>query len=91
LKSNLSRFREWAKNLRQAMFGAPRRTEITIETDELFVIRRQGIGAERPEYGREVELAGLREAEPLPGTIHSAPERTSTAESMPHAHGDEPL
>jgi hypothetical protein len=63
VESNLSRIWQWAKRL---MASAPgrKRTEITIETDQILIIRRRRVmRAWCPECGGEVEMVGLEEAE----------------------------
>lgn len=61
-------FRRWAKASRHAA-AAYRRTEITVETEQIWIIRRshttRGWCAE---CGREVDMVGLKEAEALRGT-----------------------
>jgi|HubBroStandDraft_6_1064221.scaffolds.fasta_scaffold00065_51 hypothetical protein len=45
-----------------------KRTEITVETDRVLIIRRhRSIKAWCPECGGEVEMVGLREAEAVTG------------------------
>jgi len=49
---------------------ARQRTEITIETDQIFIIRRwRSSRFWCPECGREVDVVGRAEAEALIGTI----------------------
>jgi hypothetical protein len=56
-------FRRWAKASDQAVV-APRRTEITVQTDRVWIIRKS-----HPkrvwcaDCGREVDMVGLKEAE----------------------------
>ena len=65
--SNLSRFRRWAKSLVEAV-TVHERTEITIQTDRLLIIRR---GRSTPawcrECGREVEMVEFSQAGALTG------------------------
>jgi hypothetical protein len=65
--SNLSRFRGWAKRLAGAI-SEPQRTEITIQTDRLVLIRG---GRSRRAWchqcGREVEMVGLSQATAVVG------------------------
>ena len=60
--SNLPRFSRWAKRLVDAI-KARKRTEITIETDQVLIIhRRQVSRAWCDECGCEVDAVGLEEA-----------------------------
>jgi hypothetical protein len=62
MASNLSRFRSWARLLRRERIVDRRTeitTEITVETDRVFVIRRRrSIRAWCPECGCAVEIRG---------------------------------
>ena len=62
-------FRRWAKVSDQPV-AARKRTEITLETDRIWIIRKShttwGWCAE---CGREVEMVGLKEAEVLWGIV----------------------
>jgi hypothetical protein len=65
--SNLSRFRDWAKRL-AGVISEPWRTEITIQTDRLVLIRgRRSTRAWCNQCGREVEMVGLSQAAALAG------------------------
>jgi hypothetical protein len=69
LGSNLSRFRDWAKRLAGAIFE-PQRTEITIQTERLVLIRgRRSTRAWCQQCGREVEMVGLSQAAALAGGV----------------------
>jgi hypothetical protein len=60
--SNLSRFRAWAKQLAMGL-QVHRRTEFTVETDQILIIRRHSlVGRWCPECGREVDMTGQAEA-----------------------------
>ena len=68
MESNLSRFRDWAKSLVHTILGVPQRTEITIETDQLLVIRRRRcIRAWCQQCGYEVDMITLTELEGMSG------------------------
>ena len=74
--SNLSRFRRWANRFAEAM-SARKRTEITIETDHILVIRRRrSTGFWCAECGREVDVIGWQEAWAFVGK--TAPTPTSS-------------
>jgi hypothetical protein len=65
--SNLSRFRDWAKRLAGAI-SEPQRTEITIQTDRLVLIRgRRPTRAWCQQCGHEVEMIGLPQDAALAG------------------------
>lgn len=67
MASNLSRFWGWDK-LRRSGATVHKRTEITIETDRVLIIRRRrSIRAWCPECGREVDMVDRQEAEDLTG------------------------
>ena len=60
-------FRRWAK-VSERPAAAYKRTEITLETDRIWVIRRShSTRAWCAECGREVDLVMLKEAEALSG------------------------
>lgn len=62
VERNLSRFRHWAKSLVRAIAGVSPKTEVTIETDQLWVIRRRrGVRAWCQVCGREVDMVRLSE------------------------------
>jgi hypothetical protein len=63
-------FRRWAKVSGRAA-GAYRRTEITVETDRVLIIRkRHSTRGWCAECGKEVDMVGLKEAETLSGMTH---------------------
>jgi hypothetical protein len=65
--NNLARFQRWSKGLVEAVIGR-KRTEITIETDRLLIIRRRRTARFWcPECRREVEMVSVAEAEALTG------------------------
>jgi hypothetical protein len=67
--STLSRFRRWAKRLLGPQ-AEHKKTEITIETDRILIIRRRrSTRAWCPECGGEVDMVGLAEAEAITGTM----------------------
>ncbi|MGD0213496.1 MAG: hypothetical protein ABSB87_09710 [Terriglobales bacterium] len=58
-------FRRWAKVSERAV-AAYKRTEITVETDRIWIIRRsRATRGWCAECGREVDMVGLKEAEAL--------------------------
>ena len=68
MANNLARFQRWSKNLVEAVIGR-KRTEITIETDRLLIIRRRRtVRFWCRQCRREVDMIDLREAEALTGT-----------------------
>jgi hypothetical protein len=68
--SNVSRFRRWLKALVDSI-RAPRRMEITVQTDRLYIMRsRQFARVWCQKCGREVEVVGLEEAGALAGNSH---------------------
>lgn len=70
MDSTLSRVRRWAKKLGEAV-TARDRTEITIETDRVLIIRgRRSKGAWCEKCGREVDTVGLQDMRTLTGTSH---------------------
>jgi hypothetical protein len=76
---NLSRFRGWAKRLMEAI-SATQRTEITVQTDRVVIIRRrrsQRVWCQQ--CGCEVEAVSLSEAGSLAG--EGRPVLPSNAES----------
>jgi hypothetical protein len=71
--SNLSRFRDWAKRLAGAI-SEPQKTEITIQTDLLVLIRgRRSTRAWCQQCGREVEMVGVSQAAELGGARKPLP------------------
>jgi hypothetical protein len=65
--SNLSRFRDWAKRLAGAFSGS-QRTEITIQTDRLVLIRgRRSRRVWCASCGHEVNAIAMREVTPVAG------------------------
>ena len=67
VESNLSRFWGWAKRWKGGATGH-KRTEITVETDKVLIIRRpRSIRAWCAECGRDVDMVGREEAEALKG------------------------
>ena len=62
VESTLSRFQRWAKKLVRAG-PAPKRTEITVETDRVLIIRRRSvIRGWCQECACEVDLVNMEEA-----------------------------
>jgi len=58
---NLSRLRRWIKALRETIW-APRRVEVTVQTDRLLIIRRRRLRrAWCQQCGREVNAVSLQE------------------------------
>ena len=67
--STLSRFRRWAKRLLGPQ-TEHKRTEITIETDRILIIRRRrSTRAWCSECGGEADMVGLAEAEAITGAV----------------------
>jgi hypothetical protein len=67
LANNLARFQRWSKGLVEAMVGR-KRTEITIESDQLLIIRRRRtVRFWCQECGCELEMISVAEAEALTG------------------------
>jgi hypothetical protein len=66
--NNLSRFWRWAKNV-AGTITVQKRTEITIETDQIVVVRKRQLPVRSwcRECGREVEMVDVKEAEALTG------------------------
>jgi hypothetical protein len=65
--NNLARFWRWTKNV-AGTITVQKRTEITIETDQVVVIRRhQFPRGWCPECGREVEMVSLQDALAIAG------------------------
>jgi hypothetical protein len=74
--SNLSRFQRWAKRLMGAE-TIQKKTEITVETDRLLVIRRrQLVRAWCEECGSEVDTLSLDEAASMTGTSSALSRKT---------------
>jgi hypothetical protein len=68
VESNLSRFQRWAKRL-AGVETTHKKTEITVETDRVLVIRRrQLVRAWCEECGVEVDTLSLDEAASMTGT-----------------------
>jgi len=66
--NNLARFQRWAKRATAAVTGW-KRTEITVETTEVLIIRRRSsIRFWCPECGREVEMVNPKDAGMIPYT-----------------------
>ena len=60
-------FRRWAK-VSELSVAAYKRTEITLETDRIWIIRKlHSRRAWCAECGREVDMVGLKEAQALSG------------------------
>jgi hypothetical protein len=64
--SNLPRFKRWIKGLAQAI-RAPQRIEMTVQTDQLLIIRRRRKQVWCQQCGREVDAVSLQEAGKLAG------------------------
>jgi hypothetical protein len=65
--NNLARFRRWAKSLMEVVVGR-KKTEITIETNRLLIIRRRRtVRFWCQECGCEVEMISVAEAAALTG------------------------
>lgn len=72
MASNLSRFRRWAK-LWEGGTPAHKRTEITVETDKLLIVRRhRSTRIWCQECGCEVDMVSLGEAGALTGLTGKA-------------------
>ena len=68
MESTLSRFQRWAKRLVGAE-TALKRTEITMETDRVLIIRRRSvIRGWCPECACEADMLSLEEAAAIVGT-----------------------
>jgi hypothetical protein len=81
-------FRRWAKVSERAM-AAYKRTEITLETDRIWVIRRShSRRAWCAECGREVDMVMLKEAEALSGTTQPMLSQPLTTQPMLPGCGD---
>jgi len=79
MASNLERFRGWARRWGRSMTPY-KRTEITVETDHVLIIRRRrAMRAWCPQCGCEVEMVGMAEAEASTGI--SGPELRDYAET----------
>jgi hypothetical protein len=70
--NNLARFWRWTKNA-AGTIAVQKRTEITIETDQVVVIRRRqrSVRSWCQECRCEVEMIDLKEAEALTGTTQA--------------------
>jgi hypothetical protein len=69
--NNLARFRRWAKGLADGVAGR-KRTEITVETDRVLIIRRRWtVRFWCQECGCEVDMVGVAEAEAITGKTGS--------------------
>jgi hypothetical protein len=66
VESNLSRIRQWAKRLVGGIF-ATQRTEITVQTDRIVLIRRRFRRVWCQQCGREVEAIAMGDATNLAG------------------------
>jgi hypothetical protein len=66
--NNLARFWRWTKNV-AGTTTVQKRTEITVETDQIMVVRKRQrqVRSWCPECGREVDMVDLKEAESLTG------------------------
>lgn len=74
--------RRWAKVSERAV-AANKRTEITLETDRIWVIRRShSRRAWCAECGREVDMVMLKEAEALSGMTQPMLSQPLTSQSM---------
>jgi len=82
-------FRRWTKVSERAV-AAYKRTEITLETDRIWIIRKlHSRRAWCAECGREVDMVGLKEAEALSGTMQPKLSRPLTTQPMlPGGRGD---
>ena len=72
MANNLARFWRWTKNV-TGIITVQKRTEITIETDQIVVIgkRHRSVRSWCQECRCEVEMIGLKEAEALTGTTQA--------------------
>ena len=67
MANNLARFWRLIKGMADAA-NRRKRTEITIETDQVLIIRhRRSVRSWCQKCGREVDMVGLKEAEALTG------------------------
>jgi hypothetical protein len=72
-------FRRWAKVSWEAA-AASKRTEITVETDQVWIIRKaQAARGWCAECGREVDMVGVAEAVELGRTFQPLTNRSSSA------------
>jgi hypothetical protein len=75
-------FRRWAKVSERAV-AAYKRTEITLETDQIWVIRRShSRRAWCAECGREMDMVGLKEAQALSGKTQPALSQPLTTQPL---------
>jgi hypothetical protein len=73
MANNLARFRRWSKSLMEGVIGR-KRTEITVETDRLLIIRRRRtVRFWCRECGREVVAVIVAEAGTLGGITRPSP------------------
>src|SRR5208282_3201287 len=82
-------FRRWAKVSERAV-AAYKRTEITLETDRIWIIRKShSRRAWCAECGREVDMVVLKEAEVLSGMTQPMLSQPLTTQPMlPGGRGD---
>jgi hypothetical protein len=74
---NLARFRRWVKRL-AGRFSAPRRMEVTVQTERVLIIRRRrSMRVWCRQCGREVDGASFQEAGELTGAPLLVPPRNS--------------
>jgi hypothetical protein len=68
--NNLARIWRWTKNLAGTTTVVVKRTEVTIETNQVVLIRsrQQPVRSWCPECRREVDMIDLKEVESLTGT-----------------------
>lgn len=72
MASSLSRIWRWAEKLMNPI-SASQRTEITLQTEQVFLIRRrQSCRLWCEECGREVDVVGLQDVGKLMGTTQPA-------------------
>jgi hypothetical protein len=73
MANNLARFRRWSKSLVEGVIGR-KRTEITVETDRLLIVRRRRtVRFWCRECGREVVAVSAEAAETLIGMSRPLP------------------
>ena len=75
-------FRRWAKVSERAV-AAYKRTEITLETDRIWIIRKaHSRRAWCAECGREMDMVGLKEAQMLSGMTQPTLSQPQTTQPM---------
>lgn len=81
MASSLSRIWRWAEKLMNPI-SASQRTEITLQTEQVFLIRRrQSCRLWCEECGREVDVVGLQDVGKLMGTTQPALSASPVPES----------